>query len=168
MADGAYETALRARFGFGMQIIVHDRAPVPTEALRQLEAAQVTDIDHLLGQADVVSLHCRAETGTRHLIDALRLNHMKPDAILINTASSQLLDEEALVDALWFDTIAGAGLLACAGEPPLGQRLQACENTMVLPHTNGLTGQDGKPANHAGFAGLPGLDRDGTPLECVA
>ena len=77
--DGARETAMRARFGFGMQIIVHDRGPVTAETLSRLEATQTTDIDHLLGQADVVSLHCRAETGTRHLIDALRLNRMKPD-----------------------------------------------------------------------------------------
>ena len=166
--DAAHETAVRARFGFGMKIIVHHRSPLPAETLSRLDATQVSDIDQLLGQADVVSLHCRADTDTRHLIDALRLNRMKPDAIVINTASSQLLDEEALADALWYDTIAGAGLQARDDEPPLNERLLACENTMVLPRTNDLTGQDSKPANHPALAGLPEFGGIGALFERVA
>lgn len=128
------ETARRAHLGFGMKIVVHNRSAVPDEDLDMVNAEQVDDIDHLLGQADFVSLHCHADTETRHLIDALQLNKMKPDAYLINTAGSELVDEEALADALWYETIGGAGLNAIPDAPAICDRLRGCENVVLLTH----------------------------------
>ena len=133
------ETARRARFGFGMKVVVHNRSVVPDEDLDQFSAEQVDDIDHLLGRSDFVSLHCPMVSENRHLIDALRLNRMKPDAYLINTAGSELIDEEALADALWYDTIAGAGLDMIHSQPTVCERLVACENLVLLPHTGSAT-----------------------------
>ena len=133
------ETARSAHFGFGMKVVVHNRSLVPDEDLDQFNAEQVDDIDHLLGQSDFVSLHCPADSENRHLIDALRLNKMKPDAYLINTACSKLVDEEALADALWYDTIAGAGFDMTHNEPAICDRLVACEKMVLLPHMGSAT-----------------------------
>ena len=127
------EVARRAHLGFGMKIVVHDRSVIADDILTQVDAEQVADIDHLLALSELVSLHCPADAETRHLIDALRLNKMKPDACLINTAGSELLDEEALADALWYDTIAGAGLYVSDKQPSVSDRLLACDNAVLLP-----------------------------------
>ena len=133
------ETARRAHFGFGMKIVVHNRSVVPDEDLDLFKAEQFDNIDHLLGRSDIVSLHCPASSENRHLIDALRLNKMKSDAYLISAACSKLVDEEALVDALWYDTIAGAGLEVISGEPAICDRLRGCENVVLLPQMGSTT-----------------------------
>jgi len=139
------ETARRAHFGFGMKIVVHNCSVVPDEDLDKIGAEQMDDIDHLLGRSDFVSLHCPADTENRHLIDALQLNKMKPDAYLINTAGSALVDEEALADALWYDTIGGAGLDVAHNEPTLCDRLRGCQNVVLMPHMTST----GQPAHAA-------------------
>lgn len=126
------DIARRAHFGFGMKVVIHNRSAVAEDELDQINARQVEDMDHLLGQSDFVSLHCPADAENRHLIDALRLNRMKPDAHLINTAGSELVDEEALADALWYDTIAGAGLDVLPGKTAVCDRLKECENVTLL------------------------------------
>lgn len=130
------ETARRAHFGFGMNIVIHDRSVVPGTDLEQFDAKQVDDIDDLLGQSDFVSLHCPANTENHHLIDALRLNAMKPDSYLISTAGRELVDEEALADALWYDTIAGAGLDDTHNNSAICDRIRGSENVVLLPNTN--------------------------------
>ncbi len=126
------ELASKAHHGFGMKILVHNRSTLSDDDLGQFDARQVDDIDHLLGQSDIVSLHCPDGAENRHLIDALRLNRMKPDACLINVAGRELVDEEALADALWYDTIAGAGLDMAPGKRAVCDRLLGCENLAVL------------------------------------
>lgn len=139
------ETARRAHLGFGMKILVHNRSAVPDEDLASLGAEQMDDIDQLLGQSDFVSLHCPQDAENRHLIGALQLNRMKPDACLINTAGSNLVDEEALADALWHDTIGGAGLDVIHDRPTSCDRLRGCENLVLLPHLTPTS----QPANAA-------------------
>ncbi len=126
------ETARRAHFGFGMKVVVHNRSTVSDDGLGQVGASQVDDIEQLLGQSDFVSLHCPADAHNRHLIGALQLNRMKPEAYLINTSGGELVDEEALADALWYDTIAGAGLDLAPTNTRLCDRLLGCENVSLL------------------------------------
>ena len=102
------EVARRAHFGFGMDIVVYDRRTVTEDELKRCGARQAETLDGLLAVSDVVSLHCPGTPGNRHLIDAFRLNAMKPGAYLINTSHGELIDMLALTHALWFETIAGA------------------------------------------------------------
>jgi len=162
------ETARRAHFGFGMKIMVYDRTAVSDEILDQVGAQQVDDIDHLLGQSDFVSLHCPADANNRHLIDALRLNKMKPEAYLINTACSELVDEEALADALWYDTIAGAGLDVFHNEPKINQRLLACENAVLLPHMGSATRETREAMGHRVIDNLVEFFEGREPCDRVA
>jgi glyoxylate reductase len=126
--------AQRARHGFGMEVLVRSRSAVPAEVLARTGARQAESLDALLPECDIVSLHCPGGAGNRHLIDARRLDLMRPGAILVNTARGELIDERALARALWFDTIGGAGLDAFEREPGVADELCAARSLVMLPH----------------------------------
>lgn len=133
------ETARRAHFGFGMEILVHNRSKISDDVLRQFNARQVNTIEELLAEADVVSLHCPGGDSNRHLINGERLTKMKKTAFLINTARGEVVDEDALAEALQNRTIAGAGLDVFDGEPMVRQGLLDCGNAVLLPHLGSAT-----------------------------
>lgn len=131
--------ARRAHWGFGMDVVAHDTGDIAEAAFTTAGARAAGSIEEVLAQADFVSLHCPADAATRHLIDARRLDQMKPDAFLINTAGGGLIDERALVHALWFETIAGAGLDVFAGQPDVLPELRDCANAVLLPNLGSAT-----------------------------
>jgi glycerate dehydrogenase len=95
------------------------------------------DLETLLRQSDVVSLHCPLTAATRNLIDADRLALMKPDAILINTARGDLVDSAALADALSSGRLGGAGIDVLTQEPPVDGNILLdldLPNLIVTPH----------------------------------
>lgn len=118
--------------GFGMKILYYSRAPRP-EAERELGARRV-DLDTLLAESDIVSLHTPLTPETTHLIDRRRLGLMKPTAVLVNTARGPVVDEAALVEALRERRIFGAGLDVYEREPELHPGLAGLANTVLLPH----------------------------------
>lgn len=131
--------AQRAHFGFGMKIIVQNRSQVAAEVLARYNAVQVPSIEDLLPQCDFVSLHCPGGAANRHLINARRLDLMKPTAFLINTARGEVVDEHALAQSLWFGTIAGAGLDVFEREPAIPDALLHADNLVLLPHLGSAT-----------------------------
>ncbi|MFN3281043.1 MAG: 2-hydroxyacid dehydrogenase [Tabrizicola sp.] len=131
--------AQRAHFGFGMKILVQNRSPVAPEVLARYNAVQVPTIEDLLPQCDFVSLHCPGGAANRHLINARRLDLMKPTAFLINTARGEVVDEHALAQSLWFGTIAGAGLDVFEREPAIPEALLHADNLVLLPHLGSAT-----------------------------
>lgn len=133
------EMAKRAHFGFGMKIIVFNRSPVRPELLQAFSATQVPGIDDLLPQCDFVSLHCPGGAENDKLINGRRLDLMKPDAFLINTARGEVVDEAALAQALMFDTIGGAALDVFEREPAVNPMLAQCDNLVMLPHLGSAT-----------------------------
>lgn len=133
------EMARRAHFGFGMKILVQNRSQVSRDVLKQFNATQVETVDELLPQCDFVSLHCPGGAANRHLINSRRLDLMKPDAFLINTARGEVIDEFALIQALMFDIIGGAALDVFDGEPRISPDLLQCDNLVMLPHLGSAT-----------------------------
>jgi len=94
-----------------------------------------TDMNFLFRQSDVLTLHCPLTTETKHLINAERLSWMKPTSFLLNTSRGQLVDENALADALNSDRLAGAGLDVLSVEPPpVTNPLLTAKNCIITPH----------------------------------
>ena len=131
--------AQRAHFGFGMKILVQNRSPVAADVLARYNAVQVPSVDLLLPDCDFVSLHCPGGAANRHLIDARRLDLMRPGAYLINTARGEVVDEHALAQSLWFGTIGGAGLDVFEREPRIPKELLDADNLVLLPHLGSAT-----------------------------
>ena len=102
-------------------------------------AGRANDLDALLGQADIVSLHVPLSDETHHLIDARRLGLMKPSAVLINVARGPVVDEVALAEALRTGVIAGAGLDVYEREPEVSEALLPLENVVLAPHLGSAT-----------------------------
>lgn len=129
------DLALRAHRGFGMAILVHSHAPVAKALLDRSNAVQVP-LEDLLSRSDIVSLHA-APDDARPLMSGTRLDQMKPDAVLINAAEAELIDECALAQSLMFDTIAGAAL-AVSPCQILHPMLAQCDTlvTMTAPSLN--------------------------------
>ena len=131
-------TAHRGHYGFGMDVIFHNRSQIDNEAVRAMGARQV-GIDEVMRKADFISLHCPGGAQNRHLINRERIGLMKPTAFLINTARGEVVDEDALADALEKGEIAGAGLDVFENEPNVNPRLLSAPNTSVLPHIGSAT-----------------------------
>lgn len=128
------KVAERAHFGFGMKILAFDAMPLNAQALDRCQGEGVDSLDDLIGRADFVSLHCPGGDANRNLIDRQRLAAMKQGAYLINTARGEIVDEEALAEALSGGAIGGAGLDVFAREPRVAEALLTCENAVLLPH----------------------------------
>lgn len=131
--------AQRAYHGFGIKILVQNRSPVAPEILARFGAEQVATVEDVLPNCDFVSLHCPGGEANRHLIDGARLKAMKPRAYLINTARGEVVDEDALAEALKDGHLGGAGLDVFQGEPAINADLMQAPNLVMLPHLGSAT-----------------------------
>lgn len=124
--------ARKAYHGFGMKILYHNRREVAEAS--ELDAEYFSDLEDMLGLADFVALHCPSSPDTKHLINSTRLKMMKSSARLINTSRGDVVDQDALIQALKDGQIAGAGLDVYEGEPRVPEALLGMENVVLLPH----------------------------------
>jgi phosphoglycerate dehydrogenase-like enzyme len=136
------ELARRA-LPFGMKIMAIDVRDVGPDEVREFGLEFVrkpSEIDYVLGEADVVSLHLHLNRETHHIIDKRRISLMKPSAFLINVARGALVDEAALADALTNGRIGGAGLDVFGQEPPdTSSAIFSLPNVVATPHSSGTT-----------------------------
>jgi glyoxylate reductase len=125
--------ARRAR-GFQVRVLYAGRRPVDTDL------AELRDLDALLAEADIVTLHVPLTPETHGLIDARRLGLLRDDACLVNTARGEIVDEPALVAEL----VSGrfrAGLDVFTGEPYVPRELLGLPNVVLTPHLGSATRQ---------------------------
>ncbi|MEM6364369.1 MAG: 2-hydroxyacid dehydrogenase [Planctomycetota bacterium] len=92
--------------GFGCDIVLHD--PFPNQAGREL--GQYASLDDLLATSDIVSLQCPLTPETHHLIDANRIDKMKPGAMLVNTSRGGLIDTSAAIEGLKSGQLGGLAI----------------------------------------------------------
>jgi glyoxylate reductase len=130
--------ARRAK-GFGLSVHYHNRRPVPEEVENALEATHWESLDQMLAHMDIVSVNCPHTPATYHLLSARRLRLLPPQAILVNTARGEIVDEEELLRLLETRAIAGAGLDVFEHEPAIDPRLRALDNVVLLPHMGSAT-----------------------------
>ncbi|MGC2200105.1 MAG: D-glycerate dehydrogenase [Stellaceae bacterium] len=130
--------ARRAK-GFGLSVHYHNRRPVPEDIENALEATYWESLDQMLAHMDVVSVNCPHTPATYHLLSARRLRLLQPQAILVNTARGEIVDEAELVRLLEARAIAGAGLDVFEHEPAIDPQLRALDNVVLLPHMGSAT-----------------------------
>lgn len=130
--------ARRCHFGFGMEVVFFDSQPVPHPGM---PARQLATVDEVLAASDFVSLHCPGGGENNRLINERRLACMKKSAFLINTARGDVVDEDALVQALRERRISGAGLDVFETEPSVPRALTERDDVVLLPHLGSATSE---------------------------
>jgi glycerate dehydrogenase len=119
------DAVARIARAFGMEVLSHRRQALPGDV----------DLETLLAQSDVVSLHCPLTPHTLGLLNAERLARLRPGALLLNTARGALVEEAALVDALQSGHLGGAGLDVLCVEPPGPDHpLLSAPRCVITPH----------------------------------
>ncbi len=112
----------------------------PGNRMEGVEVRGSGELDNLLAEADFMVLAAPLTERTRHIINAERLQRMRPEAYLINVARGQLIDDPALVEALRSRQIAGAALDVFAAEPlPADSPYWDLDNVLITPHSAALT-----------------------------
>ena len=116
-----------------MNVLVCSRKPTGAAGIEQ------RDLDSLVRDSDIVSLHVSLNESTRHMINADVLAKMKSDAVLINTSRGGVIDEPQLLHVLEKGLIGGACLDVFEDEPlHLDHPFRSLENVILTPHTAGL------------------------------
>ncbi len=126
------QAVARRSVGFDMEVLAHD--PRNRDRVEAVPGVRWAPLDHLLSEADFVSLHTPLTPETHHLLGEEELRTMKSTAILVNTARGPVVDEAALVRALREGWIAGAGLDVYEDEPRMAPGLVDLPNVVLLPH----------------------------------
>jgi len=140
MGNIGKEVAARAK-PFGCRIVYYDVVPLPAEMEEELGAERM-ELDDLLRTSDIVSLHVPLTPETTHLIDGEKIALMKPDAYLLNLARGEVIDEEALAEALQEGRLAGAGIDVFTQEPVSPDNpLLASDKVFLSPHVSGGTNE---------------------------
>jgi glyoxylate reductase len=130
--------ARRAK-AFGLQIHYHNRKPVHPSIEELLEATYWESLDQMLARMDIVSINCPHTPGTYHLLSARRLKLLKSDAIIVNTARGEVIDENALARMLEANELGGVGLDVFEHEPAVNPKLLRAKGAVLMPHMGSAT-----------------------------
>ncbi len=122
----------RRALGFSMRVLHNSRRD-------SAEPGYLADLDQLISESDVVSVHVPLTPETRGLIGTRRLRLMRRSGALVNTARGGIVDEDALASALENGELASAGLDVYVGEPTVSARLLAAPHLVLLPHIGSAT-----------------------------
>ena len=137
------EQVAKMASGFGMHVIMSPVIRLDNSRIRTIEEfAEVSDINLLLENSDVISIHTKLTTETRHLIDNEEISKIKSNAIIINTARGSLINQSVLYDALITGKIAGAALDVFEKEPiEENNPLKGLKNVLLTSH-NGANSKE--------------------------
>jgi glyoxylate reductase len=130
--------AIRAR-AFGLNILYNKRHRLPASIEDELGVTFEPDLDRLVAKSDIITLHCPLTTETAKLMSRERIGLMKRDGYLINSSRGELVDDDALIEALTRGRIAGAGLDVYNHEPAIDPRFLSIPNVVLLPHLGSAT-----------------------------
>lgn len=136
---GAIGRALATLFkGWDCNIIAYD--PFPNQKLMEELGVKLVGLEELFETADAISLHLPYTPETHNLIGEKLLSKMKKSAVIVNTSRGNIIDEEALCQALKNKTIGAAGLDVFAQEPlPTSSSLIGLDNIVLTPHVSSQT-----------------------------
>jgi len=130
------QAVLRKASAFGMKLLGNDIQPIDTNFVLET-GMEMTNLVDLLGRSDFISINADLNPTSFHLINEATLKEFKSSAILINTARGQIVDENALIEALQNGKLAGAALDVFEKEPlPLDSPLLKMDQVMLAPHNS--------------------------------
>jgi len=129
----------RTARALGMEVLAHDPFLSPDHPEVVELGIRMVDLEELAAAADILSCHLPATPETTRLVDSAFLARMRPDALFINVGRGEVIDEDALADALINGRLGGAGLDVRALEPPVLGRLETLDNVILTPHVAGIT-----------------------------
>lgn len=155
--------------GFGLQLAAFD-PHAPDAVFAEVGVQRVSDLEALLGNSDILSLHCPLTAETRNLLDARRLALLPQGAVVVNTARGGLIDEAALLDAVRSGHLSGAALDSFSIEPPAADHPFFGEPRILLsPHVAGVTAEAGARVARAAVEGaLDIIEGRPVPSERIA
>lgn len=124
--------------GFDCRILAYD--PFPKKEVLEADGVELVSLEELFARSDAISIHVPYTEQTHHMVDREALARMKPTAVIVNTARGNIVDEDALYEALKSGQIAGAGVDVFAQEPlPADSPLLTLENAVLTPHVSSQT-----------------------------
>jgi glyoxylate reductase len=127
------QAVARRASGFAMRVIYTSNRPI------DFPGAHRVDLEALLRESDIVSLHCPLTPATRGLLSRERIRMMKKGAIVVNTARGAVVDDDALAEALAEGHLGGAGLDVFRDEPRVPEAFKKLENVVLTPHIGSAT-----------------------------
>ncbi len=127
--------------GLDMRVLAYDPYVDPHHPELAGAGIELTTLTDVATRSDVLSCHLPATPQTAALVDAGLLARLRPTAFLINVGRGEVVDEEALADALESHALAGAALDVRTQEPPVPGRLDRLDNVVLTPHIAGITSQ---------------------------
>ena len=133
------QAVARRALGFRMEINYHNRSKLPINLEQSLHATYWRQLDDMLPQMDFISINCPLTDETRYLINEERLERLRPNAFIINTARGEIIDERVLARHLSLKTLSGAALDVYEREPTLERVLLNLDNVVLSPHLGSAT-----------------------------
>jgi len=137
------QAVARRASAFGMQVHYHNRRRLRSETETELEATYWESLDQMVARMDIFSVNCPSTPSTYHLLNARRLQLMKPAAVIVNTSRGEVIDENALTRMLKAGELAGAGLDVYEHGIQGNPELRNMANVVMLPHMGSAT-QEGR------------------------
>lgn len=123
--------ARRLHFGFDTNVVFYNRSPVSSLDFNARQLASITEVMH---HSDFVVIAVPGGAETYHMIEEDALNALGPTGIIINIARGDIIDQQALIEALQDKRIRAAGLDVYEFEPDIPEALKQTENAVLLPH----------------------------------
>lgn len=160
------QAVARRAQGFGMKLLYHSRTEIAAATVA-FDAEYRSDLNSLLAESDVVTIHAPLTDATRRLIGEAELAACKPGAVIVNTARGPLVDEDALAAALVSGHIAAAGLDVFSQEPRVPPALLALDQVVLTPHIGSATAQCRTDIVQRGLANIISYLKTGAVVDPV-
>jgi len=159
------QAVARRAQGFGMKLLYHN--PEPVAAAQALGARYVPTFHAMLRETDILTLHAPGGPATDGILDTAALAALRPGAVIVNAARGQLVDEDALIDALKRGHVRAAGLDVFRGEPNLDPRFQVLPNVFLTPHMGSATIETRNAMGHRALDNIAAVLGGDTPLDPI-
>lgn len=156
--------AARAR-AFSMSIHYCNRTPLPAE--QEQGAIFHASLDAMLPHCDFLSINCASTPETRGSIDRRRIGLMPDGAIIVNTARGDIVDDDAIIEAVESGKLAAIGFDVFKGEPNIDPRYRRLENAFLLPHLGSATTETRIAMGHRAVDNLDAFFEGRLPADLV-